>query len=109
MKKLLLLLTALVAIGIVSLNREALASPGPTAEPTEQAILEDALPDSELTPGDDFANIAVTDLAQPGYSKHVRHVTEETRRQVFAEYEIAWEQRNEYEGRSSRSVIYRWL
>lgn len=45
------------------------------------------LPDPRLTPGETL-NVTVEQLAQPGYSGRVRHVTEATKRKVYAEYGI---------------------
>lgn len=56
-----------------------------------------ALPDRALTPGDALAGVTVEQLRQPGYSRHARHISVELRRQVLAEYGIAWEERRDYE------------
>jgi hypothetical protein len=56
-----------------------------------------ALPDPQLTPGDCVEGVTVEQLQEVGYSKHHRHVPEALRRAVFAEYGIAWEERNDYE------------
>jgi hypothetical protein len=56
-----------------------------------------AMPDPALTPGDGVEGVTVEQLQQVGYSKQHRHVPEALRRAVFAEYEIPWEKRNDYE------------
>ena len=42
------------------------------------------IPDPRLTPGARL-NVTVQQLAQPGYSRRVRHMTEATKRKVYAE------------------------
>jgi hypothetical protein len=45
-----------------------------------------ALPDARLTPGDTFAGVTADDVCTPGWSHEHRHVTEEMRDKVYAEY-----------------------
>jgi hypothetical protein len=53
-------------------------------------------PDPKLTPGATF-DVTLQDISEPGYSKKVRNVTEELKREVYAEYGIAEHQPGEYE------------
>lgn len=53
-------------------------------------------PDSKLTPGATF-DVILQDISEPGYSKKVRHVTAELKREVFAEYGITEHKLEEYE------------
>jgi hypothetical protein len=69
-----------------------------TATPTPQALNESpsiapeydlshaVLPDSKLTPGDTFPGATAADVCTPGWATEHRHVTEEMRDQVYAEY-----------------------
>jgi hypothetical protein len=56
-----------------------------------------ALPLAELTPGDVFSDVTAEQLSRVGYSKKARHVSEQLRQQVFAEYGIPFAARNDYE------------
>ena len=51
-------------------------------------------PDPKLTPGATF-DVTLQDVSVPGYSKKVRHVTAELKREVFAE--ITEHEPEEYE------------
>src|SRR4029077_4321340 len=53
-------------------------------------------PDPKLTPGATF-DVTLQDVSAPGYSKKVRHVTAELKREVFAEYGITEHRPEEYE------------
>jgi hypothetical protein len=53
-------------------------------------------PDPKLTPGATF-DVTLQDVSAPGYSKKVRHVTAELKREVFAEYGITEHEPEEYE------------
>jgi hypothetical protein len=53
-------------------------------------------PDPKLTPGATF-DVTLTDISAPGYSKKVRHVTAEMRREVFREYGIGHYNPGDYE------------
>jgi hypothetical protein len=44
------------------------------------------LPDSKLTPGDTLPGVTADDVCTPGWSREHRHVTEEMRDKVYAEY-----------------------
>jgi hypothetical protein len=44
------------------------------------------LPDAKLTPGDTFPGVTTGEVCTPGWSREHRHVTEEMRDQVYAEY-----------------------
>lgn len=44
------------------------------------------LPDPRLTPGDAIEGVTAEQVCTPGYAHSVRHVTAETKREVFAEY-----------------------
>lgn len=46
------------------------------------------LPNPQLTPGTFFADATLDKICQKGYTATVRHVTEEQRKEVFAEYGI---------------------
>jgi len=52
------------------------------------------LPDPQLTPGD-VLTTSRDDVCRPGWSKSVRHVSEGTKRAVFAAYGIAGNHRGE--------------
>ena len=54
------------------------------------------LPNPSLTPGDALA-VTKDDVCTPGYSKKVRNVTAEEKRQVYAEYGIVSHAPGEYE------------
>ena len=53
-------------------------------------------PDPKLTPGATF-DVTLQDISEPGYSKKVRNVTAELKREVYAEYGITEHQSGEYE------------
>jgi hypothetical protein len=53
-------------------------------------------PDPKLTPGATF-DVTLQDISSAGYSKKVRHVTSEVKREVFAEYGITEHHPGEYE------------
>jgi hypothetical protein len=53
-------------------------------------------PDPKLTPGAIF-DVTLQDISEPGYSKKVRNVTAELKREVYAEYGITEHQPGEYE------------
>jgi hypothetical protein len=44
------------------------------------------LPDPTLTPGNVLTGVTAAQVCEPGYSRLVRHVSEEVRQQVFAAY-----------------------
>ena len=48
-----------------------------------------SLPDHNLTPGATFEEGTLDEICTPGYSKGVRNVTAETKREVYAEYGLA--------------------
>ena len=54
------------------------------------------LPDPKLTPGDSFA-VTVQDLCVPGYTKKVRNVPAEMKREVYEEYGVTWHGPGDYE------------
>src|SRR5579871_4015316 len=54
------------------------------------------LPDPKLTPGDTL-DVSVQDICTPGYTKKIRNVPAEVKRQVYAEYGIQSHQPGEYE------------
>jgi hypothetical protein len=54
--------------------------------PPEYDFSHAILPDSKLTPGDTFPGATAADVCTPGWSTEHRHVTEEMRGQVYAEY-----------------------
>ena len=53
-------------------------------------------PDPKLTPGTTF-DVTLQDISEPGYSKKVRNVTAELKREVYAEYGITEHKAGEYE------------
>jgi hypothetical protein len=53
-------------------------------------------PDPRLTPDATF-DVTLQDISEPGYSKKVRNVTAELKREVYAEYGITEHQPGEYE------------
>jgi hypothetical protein len=54
------------------------------------------LPDSKLTPGDAF-DVTVQDICVPGYSRKVRNVPAEMKREVYQEYGITSHDPGDYE------------
>ncbi len=56
-----------------------------------------ALPDRHRTPGAVFAGVGAATVCVSGYSATVRHVSDSTRRAVFAGYGIAWSTHAAYE------------
>jgi hypothetical protein len=48
-----------------------------------------SLPDHTLTPGGVIEGATVAEICAPGYSQNVRHVTAETKREIYAEYGLA--------------------
>jgi hypothetical protein len=54
------------------------------------------LPDSKLTPGDGFA-VTIQDLCVPGYTKKVRNVPAEMKREVYEEYGVTSHGSGDYE------------
>ena len=54
------------------------------------------LPDSKLTPGDAF-DVTVQDICVPGYSRKVRNVPAEMKREVYEEYGITSHGPGDYE------------
>jgi hypothetical protein len=54
------------------------------------------LPDPDLTPGDTF-DVTVQDLCVPGYTKKVRSVPEEMKREVYQEYGVMEHGPGDYE------------
>jgi hypothetical protein len=53
-------------------------------------------PDPKFTPGATF-DVTLQDISEPGYSKKVRNVTAELKREVYAEYGITEHKPGEYE------------
>jgi hypothetical protein len=54
------------------------------------------LPDPKLTPGDSFP-VTVQDLCVPGYTKKVRNVSAEMKREVYEEYGVTLHGHGDYE------------
>jgi hypothetical protein len=54
------------------------------------------LPNPKLTPGDSFA-VTVQDLCEPGYTKKVRNVPAEMKREVYEEYGVTSHDPGDYE------------
>jgi hypothetical protein len=54
------------------------------------------VPDPKLTPGDSFA-VTVQDLCLPGYTKKVRNVPEQMKREVYEEYGVTSHGSGDYE------------
>ena len=54
------------------------------------------VPDPKLTPGDAFGG-TVQDLCVPGYTKKVRNVPAEMKREVYREYDITSHGPGDYE------------
>ena len=48
------------------------------------------MPNPQLTPGESFSGVTVSQVCTPGYSRSVRHVTSEQYHQVYAEYGIPY-------------------
>jgi hypothetical protein len=54
-------------------------------------------PNPKLTPGAVFADVTATQVCHVGYTATVRDVPESVKKQVFAEYGIAWSEHSKYE------------
>lgn len=55
-------------------------------------------PNPTMTPGDIFSNVSMSDICTRGYTKSVRNVPVEIKRQVYAEYGVLFpQQRGAYE------------
>jgi hypothetical protein len=67
-----------------------LAPVAPAQQPTP------VVPDPKLTPGDSFA-VTVQDLCVPGYTKKVRNVPAEMKREVYEEYGVTSHGPGDYE------------
>jgi hypothetical protein len=63
----------------------ALACAGPAGAQDQPTPIR---PDSVMTPGA-ILDVGDTDICTPGYASRVRHVTAQTKREVYAEYGIA--------------------
>jgi hypothetical protein len=71
----------------------AFAAAGPAVAQDQPAPTR---PDSVMTPGA-VLDVADTDICTPGYSSRVRHVTAQTKREVYAEYGITAHAPGDYE------------
>jgi len=84
MDKLLAILTLVAAImmsGGVTSHSQSANIPQP---PSPDVFL----PDPQKSPGEADPDVTVQDVCTPGYSKRVRHVTEDTKRSVCASYGV---------------------
>ena len=66
------------------------------------------VPDPNLTPGDTF-DVTAEDLCVPGYTKKVRNVPAEMKREVYREYGITSHDPRRLRGRSPDSTRTRRL
>lgn len=71
----------------------AFAGAGPAGAQDQPTPLR---PDSVMTPGA-VLDVSDTDVCTPGYSSRVRHVTAQTKREVYAEYGITVHAPGDYE------------
>jgi hypothetical protein len=55
------------------------------------------MPDTRCTPGATFAGVTAADVCVRGYASKVRHVTESTKRLVYAAYGITTHRSGQYE------------
>lgn len=69
------------------------STPSPATDPTTGLPL---LPDPQKTPGDTL-EVTAQDICVPGYSRKVRNVTQDEKRQAYAEYGITNHQPGEFE------------
>jgi hypothetical protein len=60
--------------------------PRPSADSPPVSLL-GSTPNAKLTPGDTFPGVTADDICTPGWTTDHRHVTEEMRAQVYAEYD----------------------
>ena len=71
----------------------AFAPAGPLAAQDQPTPIR---PDSVMTPGA-VLEVSDTDVCTPGYSSRVRHVTAETKREVYADYGVTVHAPGDYE------------
>jgi hypothetical protein len=64
----------------------------PPATATSGCQAQNAEPDPSCTPGAVFPEVTVAQICVPGYSRSVRDVSVETKRQVYAEYGLSYPQ-----------------
>ncbi len=64
---------------------------------TSDCVAQNALPDSQCTPGAIFSDATKEQICTPGYSKNVRNVPTSVKDQVYAEYGIRRHSPGEYE------------
>jgi hypothetical protein len=77
-------------------------SPSPTGTPSVAPLFAQVrdgvpLPNRHLTPGSVFAEASESRVCVPGYSSTVRHVSDATRKAVFAAYHVDYATRTGYE------------
>ena len=77
---------------LVSISADTFAR---DARPT--CFAHDGLPDPVCTPGAVFKEVTADDVCRHGYTAEVRHVTDATRRKVFALYGVISHPRGVYE------------
>jgi hypothetical protein len=65
------------------------------------------LPDPKLTPGDAFT-VTVQDLCVPGYTKKVRNVPAEMKREVYEEYGVTSHDPGDYDWLTARVLRPPW-
>jgi hypothetical protein len=58
----------------------------PPTPPLPYDVAHVVLPNPKLTPGDTFPGVTAADVCTPGWASEHRHVTEEMRDRVYAEY-----------------------
>lgn len=110
MKKycLFLLLLFLVLAAVEYFNNSTPKNPAPSSgktlgvqigerTKTADCMVNGSLPDSACTPGSVFPEVSTDQICTPGYSKSVRNVPVDIKRQVYEEYNIATHSPGQYE------------
>lgn len=64
---------------------------------TSGCVSQNALPDSQCTPGDVLKDVTSEQICQSGYAKSVRNVPESEKNQAYSEYGIASHTAGQYE------------
>jgi len=64
---------------------------------TSGCIATNGKQDEACTPGDVFPDATIDQICQSGYSKSVRNVSAETKKEVYSEYRITYHHSGEYE------------
>src|SRR4051794_9538771 len=99
------LLAVMLVASAVLLGRARSVSPSAQAQAlvlrerskTEGCAVREGLPDPDCTPGAVFSEVNASEICRRGYARSVRDVSNDTKRQVYAEYSISSRGRRDYE------------